>query len=87
MTADLDLASWDEYVGQGHLRRGEEGDAERLRPRVEAAELLGDGDAAGLGELGSGEQRAGIRARRGRWPGRRLGMARMRSSTGSGARR
>ncbi len=55
--------------------------------RLEAQELLGDGDAAGLGELGAGEQCAGSPARRAPWPGRPSGTAPTRWLTGNGATR
>ena len=49
---DLDLASWDDYVGPGPPRCLPQRRDARLRARLEAAELLGHGDAARLRRTG-----------------------------------
>ncbi len=84
---DLDLASWDDYVGTGQLNPSDERRTPRPHPRLPPQKLLGHGDAARLRQLVRGQQRP----QQGRDP--RDGMATPSatapkpSNTGSGAPR
>ena len=55
---DLDLAAWDDYVGQGHLDPVRNGASPRPDARLQGQELLGDGNPAGRSELGVNQQLA-----------------------------
>ena len=75
----LDLAAWDDYVGQGHLNPGQERICPRPDARIQRQEFLGHGDPAGVGKLGFGRRLSGQRRRTGdglarRGPRRRRGQ-------------
>ena len=53
MAHDLDLASWDDYVGQGHLDAYRNGAVSDFVRGWKRRELLGHGDAAGIRRLGA----------------------------------
>ena len=55
---DLDLAAWDDYVGQGHLESRQQWRRPRPDARLQAQEFLGHGNPARLGQLGGGQQLA-----------------------------
>ena len=55
VSQDLDLAAWDDQWG-GPSRSRRERRGARSDPRIQTQEFLGDGDPAGLCELGAGQQ-------------------------------
>ena len=56
ISADLDLASWDHYIGSGHADLAVSGAPHDLTRGVQEAQLLGDGDTAGQRQLGASQQ-------------------------------
>ncbi len=72
---DLDLAAWDDYVGQGQLDPVRNGAAHDLTRGLQRQEFLGDGDAAGRSELGRRSTTGSTRAKCGRWLGTTSAMA------------
>ena len=85
VSQDLDLASWDDYVGEGHLDPAKNGAAHDLTRGFKRQEFLGNGDAAGIRQLGSDQQLLSTKAKCARWPGTMWDTARIPSATGSGA--
>ena len=51
MSADLDMASWDWYVGTGHNDPYFSNSSARSDPRLQAQKFLGDGDSTRLRQL------------------------------------
>ncbi len=58
LTEDLDLASWDWYVGTGHHDLPQHGAVHDLTRGFKRQELLGDGDSTGQRELVNRQQPA-----------------------------
>ena len=56
---DLDLAAWDDYVGEGHLDPYKNGSADDLTRGFKQKEFLDHGNAARPRQLGAHQQRSG----------------------------